>query len=79
MEIYKHSDEYKGYQEEVRRIHPMRIGVFNRYWKRFKYNRTKREELIKLFDASDMQAEFYYGAGFKTWRQEIEGVEEFLA
>ena len=34
--------------------------------------------LIELFDAADQQAEFYYGEGFKTWREEIEGVEEFL-
>lgn len=35
--------------------------------------------LVDMFDAADMQAEFYYGEGFKTWREEIEGVQEFLA
>lgn len=56
----------------------MRIGVFKRYWSRFKYNKKRREILIEMFDASDKQAEFYYGEGFKSWRDEIEGVNEFL-
>lgn len=78
-EAYKLSDEYKGLQEEVRRLQPMRIGVFKRYWARFKYNSSKREELMEMFDAADQQAGFYYGEGFKSWRDEIEGVHEFLA
>jgi len=49
----------------------MRIGVFKRYWERFRYNKKKREELVDMFDASDLQAEFYHGKGFKTWREEI--------
>ena len=56
----------------------MRIGVFKRYWSRFKYNKKRREILMDMFDASDKQAEFYYGEGFKSWRDEIEGVNEFL-
>ena len=34
---------------------------------------------MEMFDESDKQAQFYYGPGFKSWRQEVEGVEEFLA
>ena len=56
----------------------MRIGIFKRYWQKFKYNRSRRELLVGMFDAADKQAEFYYGEGFKTWREEIEGVDEFL-
>jgi hypothetical protein len=57
----------------------MRIGVFKRYWARFKYNRKRRDALIEMFDDSDRQAEFYYGPGFTSWRDELEGVHEFLA
>ena len=77
-EAYRLTDEYKGLQAEVRRLQPMRIGVFKRYWARFKYNRNKREQLMEMFDAADQQAEFYYGEGFTSWRDEIEGVHEFL-
>lgn len=52
-EAYKLTDEYKGLQEEVRRLQPMRIGVFKRYWAKFKYNRAKREKILELFDAAD--------------------------
>lgn len=56
----------------------MRIRVFKQYWQKFRYNSAKREELMEMFDISDNQAEYYYGEGFKRWRDEIEGVHEFL-
>lgn len=31
-----------------------------------------------MFDEADAQAGFYYGEGFKGWRDEIEGAREFL-
>lgn len=62
----------------MRKLQPVRIGIFKRYWQKFKYNRSRRELLVGMFDAADKQAEFYYGEGFKTWREEIEGVDEFL-
>ena len=35
--------------------------------------------MIQMFDDADKQAAFFYGDGFKGWRDEIEGVHEFLA
>lgn len=31
----------------------MRIGVFKKYWDKFKYNKARREYLIELFDETD--------------------------
>jgi len=31
----------------------MRIGIFKRYWEKFKYNKTRRESLVEMFDESD--------------------------
>jgi hypothetical protein len=35
-----------------------------RYWDKFRYNKNRRNALIEMFDASDEQAEYYYGEGF---------------
>lgn len=56
----------------------MRIGVFKRYWNKFKYNKKRREVLMEMFDASDAQFEFYLQDEYKNWKDEIEGVREFL-
>ena len=48
-----------------------------RYWTKFKYNKTRREKLIEMFDASDAQIEYYYGEGFQGWR-EILDANNFL-
>jgi len=31
----------------------MRIGVFKRYWEKYKWNKDKRESLIEMFDEAD--------------------------
>lgn len=51
----------------------MRIGVFKRYWEKFKYNKSRREYLIEMFDETDKQIEFYLGDGYNNWRDEIPG------
>lgn len=56
----------------------MRIGVFKKYWNKFKYNKSRREHLMEMFDASDEQFAFYMGEEFKPWKDEIEGARDFL-
>ena len=56
----------------------MRIGVFKRYWDKYKYNRKKREALMEKFDEADVQIEAYMGDDYKNWRDEVEGAREFL-
>jgi len=75
---YKQGDEFLNYQQQMRQLHPTRIGIFKRYWSQCKYNKRKRELLVSAFDAADEQAAYYYGEGFKGWRDEIEGVHEFF-
>ena len=77
-EVFKTTDEYKNIQEQVHRLQPQRLAVFKQYWRKFKNNKSRREWLVKALDNSDKQMEFYYGEGFKPWRDEVEGVHEFL-
>lgn len=56
----------------------MRIGVFKRYWDKFKLNKRRRELLAEMFDETDGQVEFYLGDEFVSWRDEIEGARQFL-
>jgi len=56
----------------------MRIGVFKRYWDKFRYNKERRELLVEMFDEADNQVKFYLGDDFVSWRDEIEGVRPFL-
>jgi hypothetical protein len=56
----------------------MRIGVFKRYWDKFKFNRRRRELLCDMFDETDVQVEFYLGDEFIGWRDEIDGARKFL-
>jgi hypothetical protein len=51
----------------------MRIGVFKRYWDKFKFNKRRRELIVQMFDESETQIEFYLGEEFKPWRDEIPG------
>ena len=51
----------------------MRIGVFKRYWDKFKFNKKRREVMVSMFDETDKQVEFYLQEDFKSWRDEIEG------
>jgi len=55
----------------------MRMNVFMRYWKRFRYNKKRRENLIGIFNESDDQFEFFLGDEFKPWYDELE-VTDFL-
>jgi hypothetical protein len=43
----------------VRKLQPTRIGVFKRYWEKFKYNKGRREVLVEMFDETDKQIEIY--------------------
>jgi hypothetical protein len=56
----------------------MRIGVFKRYWEKFRYNKARRERLIEMFDEADEQVEVYLEDEYKNWRDEIPGVRDFL-
>ena len=56
----------------------MRIGIFKRYWDKFKFNKKRREKLVEMFDETDKQIEFYLVDEFKSWRDEIEGARQFL-
>jgi hypothetical protein len=56
----------------------MRIGVFKRYWDRFKFNKRRRDILCEMFDETDLQVEFYLGDGFVSWKDEIVGARQFL-
>jgi hypothetical protein len=56
----------------------MRIGVFKRYWDKFKFNKRRRELLCEMFDETDLQVEFYLGQEYVSWRDEIEGARLFL-
>ena len=70
--------EYLATREEIRKLQPMRIGVFKRYWDKFKFNKTRRQYLIELFDETDKQIEFYLGDEYKNWRDELPGTRQFL-
>lgn len=63
----RQSDEFKGIQEEIKKLQPHRIGCFKRYWNKFKYNRTRREDLIEMFNESDKQTEYYLDKDFIPW------------
>ena len=78
-EAYKRTEEFKSLAAEVKQLQPMRIGVFKRYWDKFKYNRQRRELLIEMFDTADEQVKFYLRDDFRSWKDEIPGVREFLA
>jgi hypothetical protein len=65
--------EYLETRDEIRQLQPMRIGVFKRYWDKFKYNKTRREYLIEMFDETDKQIEHYLGDEYKNWRDELPG------
>ena len=54
------------------------MGVFKRYWDKFKYNKKRREHLIELFDGADEQVAFYLAEEYVDWKDEIEGVREFI-
>lgn len=65
-------------REEVLKLQPMRIATFKKYWEKFKYNKTRREKLVEMFDESDEQVKFWMGDHFVEWQDEIEGVRVFL-
>jgi len=75
---FRQSQEFIDLVEEVKKIQPMRIGVFKRYWDKFKYNKSRREYLIDLMDENDEQVKYYLADEFRGWRDEIEGVHTFL-
>jgi len=54
------------------------MGVFKRYWDRYKHNRKKRELLIQMFDDSEVIVKNYLEDEYVNWRDEIEGVRDFL-
>lgn len=54
------------------------MGIFKRYWDKFKYNKKRRDYMIKLFDNADIQVELYLGDEYVNWRDEIDGARDFL-
>jgi len=79
LEAYRISDEFTDLRDEIRKLQPMRIGIFKRYWDKFKYNKDRRETLVEMFDTADEQVEFYLEKEHKSWRDEIPGVRKFLS
>lgn len=73
LDLFRATDEFKHLAQEVKKIQPMRIGVFKRYWDKFKFNKKRREVMVSMFDETDKQVEFYLQEDFKSWREEIEG------
>ena len=51
-ELMKTPDHFE-IRAEVLKLQPMRIATFKRYWDKFKYNKTRREKLVLMFDESD--------------------------
>ena len=45
---------------------------------KFKYNKSRREYLIEMFDETDKQIEFFLEDEYVNWRDAIGGVREFL-
>lgn len=54
VDLFMLTDTFKDLQQQVRDIMPMRIKVFEKYWKRYKWNKEKREHIMAMFDASDV-------------------------
>ena len=54
IDIFKKSDEYFELRAQIKKIQPTRIGVFKRYWDKFKFNRKRRELLVAMFDETDV-------------------------
>ena len=61
MKLLNLTEEKKKLADEFRQIQPARIGIMKRYWDKFKYNKSKREDLIKMFDESDQTVEMHLG------------------
>ena len=78
LEEFKKTDYYFTNREQIKKIQPMRIGIFKRYWDRFKFNKRRRELLCEMFDETDKQVEFYLDEEFVSWKDEIEGSRQFL-
>ena len=76
--IFKQTDYFIEAKQEIRKLQPMRIGVFKKYWEKFKFNKSRRENMIELFDEADEQVKFYLEDEFRSWRDEIPGVREFI-
>ena len=67
-EEFKKSDEFFELKDQVRKLQPMRIGIFKRYWDKFKFNKSRRDHLVEMFDETDKQIEFYLEDEFVSWR-----------
>jgi hypothetical protein len=53
LELFRASEEFKASADEIRKIQPMRIGIFKRYWSKFKFNKKRREVMVNMFDETD--------------------------
>lgn len=78
LAAHRLTEKYLSTKEEIRKLQPMRIGIFKRYWDKFKYNKTRRENLIEAFDDADEQVEFYLEGDYRNWRDEIPGARDFI-
>lgn len=78
LAIYKQTEEYQTTLAQIRKLQPMRIAYFKRFWDKFKYNKARREYLIEQMDKTSEQVAYYLGDEYKDWRDEIPGAREFL-
>lgn len=76
--LWRQTDEYKEIKAELLKLQPMKVGVYKRYWDKFKYNKARREHMIELFDNADEQTKYYLQEEYVNWRDEIPGVRDFL-
>lgn len=78
LTLHRQTEEYKETVEEIRKLYPLRLSYFKRYWDKFKYNKARREHLVEIMDEADEQVAFYLQDDYKDWRDEIPGAREFL-
>uniref|UniRef100_A0A7S3CQG7 Uncharacterized protein n=1 Tax=Strombidium rassoulzadegani TaxID=1082188 RepID=A0A7S3CQG7_9SPIT len=76
--LARETDLFKENLAQIKSLQPFRIAIFKKYWKRFRYNKQRREYLVELLDGADQQIEKYMGDEFVSWRDEIEGARQFL-
>lgn len=43
-------EEFADYQDQMRRLLPLRYGVLRRYFDKYKYQRKKRDDMLATFE-----------------------------
>lgn len=75
------SEEFKDLKAQMLAIQPIRHGMIKKYFDKFKYQKKKRELLLKLVDDSEEQAQDILGPSgeFVPFREAIPEIKTFLA